>query len=99
MKKWLMIIPLFVTSVTNNSVKTECVIIGISLVGFESLLMKYATYNTRFQRFSQLYFTICLAIIITYSLKHWEIAKEIFHAFQIMKKPPFLSRNRSSLNN
>ena len=30
--------------------------------------------NTRFQSFSQLYFTICLVMIATYLLKHWEIA-------------------------
>ena len=35
--------------------------------------------------------------IVTYLLKHWKIAKEIFLAFQIMKKTTFLSRNRSSL--
>ena len=29
---------------------------------------------------SQLYFTICLAMIATYLLKHWEIANEIFLA-------------------
>ena len=54
-------------------------------------------YNVR--KFSQMYFTICLAIIVTYLLKHWEIAKEIFRAYQIMKKTTFLSRNRSSLTN
>ena len=27
--------------------------------------------NARFQRFYQLYFTICLATIVTYKLKHW----------------------------
>ena len=32
-------------------------------------------------------------------LKHWEIAKEIFLAYQIMQKTTFLSRNRSSLTN
>ena len=50
-------------------------------------------------KFSQLYFTICLATIATYLLKHWEIAKEIFLVYQIMKKTTFLSRNRSSLTN
>ena len=40
-------------------------------------------------KFFQLYFTICLAMIATYLLKHWEIAKEIFLAFQIMKKLHF----------
>ena len=44
--------------------------------------------------FSQLHFTIYLAIIVTYLLKHWEIAKEIFLVFQIMNKTTFLSRNR-----
>ena len=41
--------------------------------------------------FSQLYFTICLATIVTYLLKHWEIAKEIFLVYHIMKKTTFLS--------
>ena len=41
--KWLMIIPLFVTSVTKNSVKIECAIIVICLVSLEVLLMKSAT--------------------------------------------------------
>ena len=41
--------------------------------------------------FSQLYFTTCLATIVTYLLKHWEIVKKIFLAFQIMKKTTFLS--------
>ena len=36
-------------------------------------------------KFSQLYFTICLPMIVTYLLKLWEIAKEIFLVFQIMK--------------
>ena len=51
------------------------------------------------QIFSQLYFTICLAIIVTYLLKHWEIAMERFAAYQIMKNATFLSRSRSSLTN
>ena len=54
---------------------------------------------TRLQRFFQLYFTICLAMIVTYLLKHWEIAKEIFLVYQIMKKTTFLLRNTSSLTN
>ena len=53
----------------------------------------------KFPMFSPLYFTICLAMIATYLLKHWEIAKEIFLAYQIMKKTTFLSRNRLSLTN
>ena len=32
-------------------------------------------------------------------LKHWEMAKEIFLLFQIMKKTTFISRNRLSLTN
>ena len=43
MIKWFMIIPLFVTSVTKNSVKTKCMIIVICLVSLEELLMKFAT--------------------------------------------------------
>ena len=35
----------------------------------------------------------------TYLLKHWEIAKEKFRAYEIMKKTTFLSRNRLSLTN
>ena len=54
---------------------------------------------TSFQSISQLYFTICLAMIVTYLLKHCEIAKEIFLVYQTMKKTTFLSRNRSSLTN
>ena len=50
-------------------------------------------------KFFPLYFTTCLAMIATYLLKHWEIVKEIFLAYQIMKKTTFLSRNRSSLTN
>ena len=38
-------------------------------------------------------------MIVTYLLKHWEIAKEIYLVFQIMKKTTFLSRSRSSLTN
>ena len=45
-------------------------------------------------KFFQLYFKACQAMIVTYLLKHWEIAKEIFLVFQIMKKTTFLSRNR-----
>ena len=48
---------------------------------------------------SQLYFTICLAMRAIYLLKHWVIVKELFLAYQIMKKAIFLSRNRSSLSN
>ena len=47
-----------------------------------------------FPQFFQLYFTICLAMIATHLLKHLEIAKEIFLAYQIVKKTTFLSRNR-----
>ena len=32
-------------------------------------------------------------------LKHWEIVKDIFLVYQIMKKTTFLSRSRSSLTN
>ena len=39
------------------------------------------------------------ATIVTYLLKHWEIAKETFLPYQIMKKTTFLSRNRSSMTN
>ena len=42
-------------------------------------------------------FTTCRAMIVTYLLKHCEIAKEIFLVYQITKKTTFLSRNRSSL--
>ena len=41
-------------------------------------------------KFSQLYYTICLAMIATYLLKHWEIAKEIFLAYEITKKTNFV---------
>ena len=34
-----------------------------------------------------------------YLLKHWEIAKEIFLVYQIMKKTTCISRNRSLLTN
>ena len=37
--------------------------------------------------------------VVTYLLKHWEIAKVIFLVYQIMKKTTFLSQNRSSLTN
>ena len=37
-----------------------------------------------------------MATIVTYLLKHWEIAKVIFLVYQIIKKTTFLSRNRSS---
>ena len=50
-------------------------------------------------KFSQLHFTIFLAMIVTYLLKYAEIAKEIFLVYQIMKKTTFLLRNRSSLIN
>ena len=55
--------------------------------------------KTRFQISSQLYITTRQAIIVTYLLKHYEIAKKIFPVFQIMKKTTFLSRNRLSLTN
>ena len=42
-------------------------------------------------KFFQLYFTIYLAVIVTYLFKHWEIAKGVFHAYQIMQKTTFLS--------
>ena len=73
-----MITPLLVISVTKNSVKIECVIIVICQVSFDALLTKSATTNTRFQISSQLYFNTSQSIIVTYLLKHWEIAKEIF---------------------
>ena len=61
----------------------------------------HEVYNLKYKvpKFSQLYFTISLAMIVTYLLKHWEIAKEIFLVYQIMKKTTFLSRKRSSLTN
>ena len=31
---------------------------------------------------SQLYFTVCLVMIVTHLLQHWEIAKEIFLVYQ-----------------
>ena len=40
-----------------------------------------------------------LAMTVTSLLKHWEIAKEIFLVYQVMKNTTFLSRNRSSLKN
>ena len=49
--------------------------------------------------FSEFHFTICLAMIVTYLFKHWEIAKEIFLVYQIMKKTTCFSRNRSSMTN
>ena len=99
MINWFVITPLFVISVMMNSETIECVIIVICLVSIELLLMKSATENTTFQCFSQLYFTICLAIIVTYLLKHREIAKEIFLVYQVMNKSSFLSRSRSLLTN
>ena len=65
-----MIRPLFVTSVAKNSEKIEHVVIVIRLASLEMLLMKSATKNTRFQSFSQLYFIIRLAMIVTSLLKH-----------------------------
>ena len=50
-------------------------------------------------KFFLVVFHICLARIVTYLLKHWKIAKEIFLAYQIMKKTACLSRNTSSLTN
>ena len=38
-------------------------------------------------------------MIVTCLLKHWEIAKEIFLVYQVIKKTSFLSRNRSALTN
>ena len=55
--------------------------------------------KAKFQSFSKLYFTICLAMIDTYLLKYWEIAKVTFLVYQIMKKTTFHSRSRSSLIN
>ena len=34
--------------------------------------------KNKVSKFSQLYFTICLVMIVTYLLTHWEIATEIF---------------------
>ena len=48
-------------------------------------------------KFFPVVFPICLAMIVTYLLKHWEIANEIFLAYQIMKKTTFHSRSRLSL--
>ena len=42
-------------------------------------------------KFSQLYFTTCQAMRVPYLLKHWKIAKEIFHEYPIRKKTKFLS--------
>ena len=55
--------------------------------------------NYKVPTFLQLFFTICLAMTVTYLLKHWEIAKAIFLVYQIIKKTTFLSRNTSSLTN
>ena len=66
---------------------------------FRSAAHEVCNLNTGFQSSSQLYFTICQVMIVTYLLKHWEIAKEIFPVHQIMKKTTLLSRNRLSLTN
>ena len=50
-------------------------------------------------KFSQFYFTICQAMIVTSLLNDWEIAKVIFQVYKIMKETTFLLRNRSSLSN
>ena len=80
-------------------VKIKCVIIVICLASLEVQLVKPAIKNTRFQSFSQLYFTIFLTIIASYLLKHWKKAMERLLAYEVMKKITFLSRNRSSLTN
>ena len=58
---------------------------------FRSAAHEVSNLKYKVPKFSQLYFTICLAMIVTYLLKHWEIAKEIFPSCQIMKKTTFLS--------
>ena len=92
-----MIITLYVASVTKNSVKT--VYDHYPLSGkFRGAAHEVC--NLRYK--APMFFsvgTIGLAMIVTYLLKHWEIAKEIFLAYQIMKKTPCLSRNRSPLTN
>ena len=55
--------------------------------------------NYRVPKFFPVVFHNLSGMIVTYLLKHWEIAKEIFLVFQIMKKTTFLSQNKSSLTN
>ena len=62
---------------------------------FEGAAHEVCNLKYKVPTFFQLYFTICLATIVPYLLKHWKIAKMIFLAYQIT----FLSRNRSSLTN
>ena len=92
-----MITKLFVTSVIElgkDRVRDHCHLSGT----FRGAAQE--DYNPKYKvpMFPQLYFTICLAMIVTCELKkNWEIAKEIFLVYQIMKKSTFLLRNRSSL--
>ena len=93
-----MITPLFVTSVIKNSaeiVRDHCHLSG----KFRGAAHEVCNLKYKVPTFSQLYFTICLAMIVTYLLEHLEIAKETFHVYQIMRKTTFLSRSKSSLTN
>ena len=79
----------------NDRVHDHCHLSG----KFRGVTHEVCNLKYNVSKFSPLHFTICLAMIVTYSLKPWKMAKEIFLAYQIMKKTTFLSRNTSSLTN
>ena len=51
----------------------------------------HEVFNLKYKvpKFFPVVFHHFLAIIVTYLLKHWEIAKDIFLVYQIMKKTTF----------
>ena len=95
-----MITPLFVTSVTKNSVKTEFVIIVICLVSLEVLLMKSGNLKYKIPKFFPVVFHNLSGYDSHLFIKTLENSEgDIFLVYQIMKKTTFLSRNRSLLTN
>ena len=79
----------------NDRVRDHCHLSG----KFRGAAHEVGNLKYKVSKFFPVVFTICLAMIVTYLLKHWEIAKEIFLVCQKMKKTIFLSRSRSSLTN
>ena len=93
-----MITPLFVISVTKNSVKIEYVIIVICLVSLGALLMKLQL-KYKVPKFFPVVFHNLSGYDSHLFIKTLENSKGDISCIPIIKKTTFLSRNRLSLTN